>query len=457
MRLIRSAWFSLLLVLGWMAIFPPANAAAASTSGCRIHPASFDGWNAQEIENDWVQLLIVPTLGGRLMQVSFNGHPYLFINPKTKGAYIPPEKAAGKWINYGGDKVWPMPEGDRDEEHWVLQSSPLDDGQYRFSVLSRQPRCVVRLEGPPDPNTGLQYTRDIGIGADSPEISFHAAMKNVTGHPMRWSIQSVSQYNLADPANPSNYNHDFWIYTPVNPQSAYLSGYHSVDGLVNDPSFAVQDGLFRLNWKYLQNEVWLDSPSGWMAVVDRTNGYSMVERFTYFPGAEYPGKATEIVYKNGPSVELDANGNPRLTSSDPAEDPYYTEAELNSPIVTLQPGASYAMDTEWFPTRNDQAVQSVTYAGMVAKPLSLAETADGSRLTGSFAVFFPGRLEAELFDRQGVRRNQVALGAVSPRNRTDLDAPIALPPDIVRVSLHLIGDGGIDMGSLGETFTQREP
>ena len=51
-------------------------------------------------------------------------------------------------------------------------------------------------------------------------------MKNVTGYPLRWSVQSVSQYNVADPKNPPGYNHDFWGFTPTHPRSAYLNGYH---------------------------------------------------------------------------------------------------------------------------------------------------------------------------------------------------------------------------------------
>jgi hypothetical protein len=45
---------------------------------CQIHDSTFDGWPAQEVSNEWVKLSIVPKLGGRLIQVSFGGHEYLF-------------------------------------------------------------------------------------------------------------------------------------------------------------------------------------------------------------------------------------------------------------------------------------------------------------------------------------------------------------------------------------------
>src|SRR5215475_14132227 len=52
---------------------------------CQVNPTTFDGWNAEELANPCLELVIVPQLGGRLMQVTFAGHPYLFVNPKYKG------------------------------------------------------------------------------------------------------------------------------------------------------------------------------------------------------------------------------------------------------------------------------------------------------------------------------------------------------------------------------------
>jgi hypothetical protein len=200
------------------------------SSSCQIHAVVFDGWQAQEVANEWVKLTFVPQLGGRLMQVSFNGHPYLFVNQAYKGKYISPAEAAGRWINYGGDKIWPLPEGNEDEQHWTGASTPLDDGAYAFSILSQNNRCTVRLEGPSDPPTGLQYTREISIGSDSPEIFFHMITRNITGHSIAWSVQSVSQYDLSDASDPDQYNHDFWAFAPLNPHSSYLNGYHVRDG-----------------------------------------------------------------------------------------------------------------------------------------------------------------------------------------------------------------------------------
>jgi len=422
------------------------------SSSCQIHAIVFDGWQAQEVANEWVKLTFVPQLGGRLMQVSFNGHPYLFVNEVYKGQYIAPAEAAGRWINYGGDKIWPLPEGNDDEQHWTGASTPLDDGAYAFSILSQGNRCTVRLEGPPDPPTGLQYTREITIGSDSPEIFFHAIIRNITGHSIAWSVQSVSQYDLSGADDPNQYNHDFWAFAPLNPRSSYLNGYHVRDGLANDPSFSVKDGLFRLNWRYLENEVWLDSTAGWIALVDGATHYAMVEKTRYIEGADYPGKASVIFYKNGPTVQLNAQGMPYLTSKDLKETPYYMEAELNSPMAVLTPGETYAMDTYWFPSRMSPDLKNVTDAGLVGQPLVAKKSAGKLELSGSFGVFFPGTLKAYLYDKRGAEAGKVSLQSVQPQDPVQLSQTITTAKSVARVSVHLIDRSGLDRGPLGEVF-----
>ena len=424
-----------------------------SSSACRIENKNFEGWRAQEMSNAWVKVTIVPQLGGRVMQVTFAGHPYLFVNPKHKGQYVPPSGAAakGRWINYGGDKIWPMPEGTQDEQHWAGPvSDALDDGDYSFKILSQDSTCKVRLDGPPDPKTGLQYAREISIGGNSPEISFHAVMKNITAHAIRWSVQSVTQYDTAEAGKPGEFNHEFWAFAPANQHSAYFRQYQVRSGLADDPSFAVSNDLFTLHWQYLQSEVWVDSPGEWLAVIDGSARYAMVERFPYFEGAEYPGKATVIFYKNGPSLELDDKGIPFVTSAKPEDRLHYIEAEVNSPMVGLQPGETYALDTHWFPTRMGKEFKTVMDAGVVGSSLEVSSTASGILLSGIFGVFVPGKLEARLFDRHGAPIANIPLQTVSPSEIVELRVELKVPAQTARLSLHVMDKQGNDQGSLGE-------
>ncbi|MGH9758912.1 MAG: hypothetical protein ACRD4M_14335 [Candidatus Acidiferrales bacterium] len=428
---------------------PPS---ANSKRTCHIADANFDGWKAETVSNDWVTLTFVPQLGGRLMQVTFAGHPFLFVNPKFQGKYFPPvdNGASGQWTNYGGDKIWPMPEGTQDAQHWPGPiSDVLDDGEYGFKVLSQGAKCTVRLEGPADPRTGLQYSREITLTGDSPEIHFRAMMKNTSNQPIEWSMQSVSQYDTSSSQSPGDYNHDFWAFTRAHRPSAYLDGFHVRAGLADDPSFSVKDGMFTLHWLYLQNEVWVDSPGDWVAVTDRATKFAMIEKFKFHAGADYPGKASVIFYKNGPSVGLDAKGMPVIHNNS-GDTPYYMEAELNSPMARLRPGQTYAMDTQWYPTRTGDAFTTVTSAGLIAQPVTAAESAKELTISGSFGVLWPGKIVAHFYDAKGAKLKSIAVETVDPANFVTLNKTLNAPAAVSRISLRLVDEQGIDRGSLGE-------
>lgn len=439
------------LVVAALAVSSPGGAVpSVPAEGCRIEPAEFGGWPAQQITNRWLKLVIVPRLGGRLMQVTFAGHAFLFVNAKYRGQHVPPSEDTRRWINYGGDKIWPMPEGSEDERHWPgPYSGVLDDGEYSFRDVSRSGRCAARLESPADARTGLQYSREIGVDAASPEISFRAEMKNISARPVRWSVQSVTQYDTADARDSTKWNRDFWAFAPANPASAYLDSYHVRSGLAEDPSFSLKQGMFTLHWLNLQSEVWVDSPGGWVAVVDGASRFAMVERFDFDAKAEYPGKASVIFYKNGPAVELNSEGVAEVRTS--AEDaPFYMEAELDSPMVTLSPGESYAFQTRWQPTRAGAEFKTVTDAGVVLAPLAATSAGEKVKLDGEFGVFFEGKLVARLSGANRDPAAEIPLRAADPAEEVLLQTEIAAPDSTKFVSVHLIDANGRDRGSLGE-------
>ena len=130
----------------------PAQATGQPTqpdSSCRIEAANYKEWSAQQLSNRWLKLEVVPQNGGRLMQVIFVGHPFLFVNPEYEGKYLPPDPS--RWFNYGGDKLWLLPEGNDDEQHWVGNSDLIDDGPYAFRKVSEGRECEIELTGPADP------------------------------------------------------------------------------------------------------------------------------------------------------------------------------------------------------------------------------------------------------------------------------------------------------------------
>jgi hypothetical protein len=471
---------------------PQKLASRAPATRCVVQPTTYDGWKAEQLSNRWVKLVIVPELGGRLMQVTFDDHDYLYVNAQLKGQVNPPDMEHHRWYNYGGDKIWPMPEGSQDEQHWAgAGGTLLDEGVFTLQVLSRGAECAVRLTGPMDPQIGQQYVRDIRINSDSPVIFFHAVMKNVSGYPQTWSEQSVSQYNAAAPGDPGQFNPKFWGVTPANPSSAFPGGYHVRTGNRTNPGYTVKDGLFRAQWNDMEGEVWTDSTAGWLAVVDGTSGFTMVERNHYDPRAIYPGQTTMLFYTTGKQDRRRPSGNgnggaqgtaPGQAASVPAQSTYapasgqgaagvtpmhtgppiyYMEAEVNSPMIELAPGESYAMDTTWYPTRMGEAFKTATYSGVVGTPLAAAASPTGLTLTGDFGVFYAGSLVAHYYDRGGSAIGTVKLVDVTPVQEVQLQATVRAPPETFRVSVHLVEksgvDGSLDRGPLGEALVNPPP
>lgn len=436
-----------------------AQAAAGGNSAlrraCQIEAVDYQGWHAQQLSNDWVKLIVVPQNGGRLMQVIFAGHPYLFVNPPYEGKYLPPDEE--RWFNYGGDKLWLLPEGDDDEQHWRGNSDLLDDGPYSFQVHSSGQGCEIDLSSPADPRTGIQILRTIRLEGDSPRIQFHASLKDISGHAVEWSVQSVSQYDTADPHQRSRQNRDFWTFTPANPSSSYLNRYHVRSGPAETHTISIRDdGLFALRYAYIARELWIDSHGGWLAVVDGRTRYAMVERFRYDEAKTYPGKASVIFYTNGPELHWDAEGMPSLSSGEDRVAPYYLEAELNSPLVRLFPGETFRFDTEWFPARAGSEFHGATDAGVIVNPFQAVVLENGKlRLCGSFGVFFPGKLLAHLYNQHGAAIGSIPVADVDPSELTLLAMEITAGGNPARVSLHLEDKNGVDRGALGEVRIEK--
>jgi hypothetical protein len=197
-------------------------------------------------------------------------------------------------------------------------------------------------------------------------------------------------------------------------------------------------------------ELWLDSTAGWLAVVDGSSRYGMVERFQFAESRPYPGKASIIFWTNGPEVRQSADGEPSMSSGDDAS-PYYLEAEINSPLCRLRPGESCDLETEWFPTRVGSEFHGVSDAGILIRPLQATRLENGKvKLSGTFGVFFSGRLVAHFYNEHGASLGTMPIADVSPSDEVSLEVEVAPQGKPTRVSLHLEDSNGVDLGSLQE-------
>jgi hypothetical protein len=157
-----------------------------------------------------------------------------------------------------------------------------------------------------------------------------------------------------------------------------------------------------------------------------------------------------IFWTNGPELRLSRDGIPSLRGDADAS-PYYLEAEVNSPMCRLHPGESCDFETEWFPTRSGSEFHGVTDAGILIRPLRATGLDNGKiKLSGSFGVFFSGRLVARFYDEHGKTLGTLPVAEVNPAEPVSLESEMVPPGKPARLSLHLEDENGVDRGSLQE-------
>src|ERR1051325_2387595 len=96
--------------------------------------SEYRGWQSLALKNDLIEVQVVPDIGGRVLQLKLGDHELLWVNDKLAGK--PPTATGlaldGGWLNYGGDKLWPAPQGWHNDQQWpgppdaVLDGSPYE-------------------------------------------------------------------------------------------------------------------------------------------------------------------------------------------------------------------------------------------------------------------------------------------------------------------------------------------
>lgn len=432
----------------------------AAQPPCQAVATPYRGWQALKLANELITLHVVPPIGGRVIQLELGNHPYFWVNPELAGKVFPPEENGGPkggWKNYGGDKLWPAPQGWERDDQWPGPPDPvLDGGRYVGQITQPGPEeAALTLSSPPDERTGLQFRRTVRVRPGSTRVEHECTMKNVSRRPVRWGLWQVIQLDTADARAPEKWNDDFWAYCPLHPQSAHPRGFSPMFGQATHPSWRADTarGLFTAHYDYRVGKAGLDSPGGWLAVCDGQTEHCFIVGFTFQPGAPYPDQASVEFWLNG-AGEFILNGQSVTNAADPKQTPYLMEAEVLSPLVDLAPGQEYPFRLDWYATRCPRPVVEVTPAGAVNQALRATEREGKVRLEGVFGVFEVARAEGVFKDALGQVVGREDLGAVDPRQVFRLDRELAVPKGSFRVSVNVLDRQGRNLGTLGNALLE---
>jgi hypothetical protein len=379
---------------------------------------------------------------------------FFFVNQALAGKVLPPEQNNVKtgWANYGGDKVWPAPEGWMSDSEWPsIPYYILDGSRFASQVVTETPAEVaVRVTSPADPRTGVQFERTFHVYAGTTRIKVDQVMRNISRREIRWGIWHLIQNDAADAHDPSQPNPELYMYIPLNPHSRYPEGYYKPYGDARHPSYEIIDGgrMLRVHYLYRVGKAAADTDRGWYAVVNGQKNIGFVENFKCFAGVEYPDGASVETWNDGPGT-ISRGAFDQVLENDPKKTPYFLESELLSPYATLGPGEEYSFPVYWAPTRVPHPVLDPSSAGAVSEPLSAKIQGTSVTLRGVFGVFSPGTLEATFYGTLGEELSRENLQAVDPREVVRLEKSVALPAGAYRVSVLARDTDGENRGFLG--------
>ncbi|HXG46243.1 MAG TPA: DUF4380 domain-containing protein [Methylomirabilota bacterium] len=261
------------------------------------------GWpGSYVLRNREVEAVVVPAVG-RVMQFGFKGRPGVFWeNADLVGQPADPE--APEWINFGGDKAWPAPEGEWSRVTGAARWKPpaAFDG---MAWTARRDGDAVIMTSPEDPAYGVRVERRVELDPKEPVMRIATTFERVRGEPLRLSVWVVTQLN-----------HPEAVFAETG-REATRPGHHVVLGKEVPPSLTVQDGLAGLIRDPGQAYK-IGAGGGRLVWVGREAVLRIDSERVH--GADYPDR--------GSSVEIYTNPDP-LT---------YIELETLGPLQTMRPG-----------------------------------------------------------------------------------------------------------------------
>ena len=414
----------------------------SDTDACKIYQGDFRGWNAYFLENEFVRVVAVPDIGGRIMAYDLGDYAYIYVEPELAGKLFTAEEnqgdgSLGAWKNYGGAKTWPAPQGwDNDQQWHGPPDAVLDSGRYQVAEFgTTDETATIEMVSPPDPRTGLQIVRRLTLKRGSSRLALDLSFTNVSDRTIRWSIWDVTQVRAEQIGEDGALQPDTScvVTAPLNPASRHERGFAVMFGDEDNPQWQADTELGLFVGRYLNKvgKVSIDSPGGWIAFANQSAGNAFVERFTFDPTAEYPDDgATVECWTTGTGIV----GNLNFEDSTI----YHMETEVLSPLHTFEPGQRRSFLIEWGVCKLPGRVIDVGDGGCTYAPLSVRGVGGEGRVGGVFGVFDYAEVWLVGKDAADVETARISLGHAGPLEALAVDAPLPLSPDTVLLELQAI-------------------
>jgi hypothetical protein len=306
------------------------------------------------MKNETTTVTVAPELAGRIIQYKVEGVEWLWVNKAYAGKVFPVSENNNMevWKNYGGDKLWPAPQGWDRADQWPGPGDDVIELPHTYEIVKKEgPEVKLILIGSDKGGyAGVQFIRTLTLKDGSNKLGQEIIMKNVSSREVSWGIWEVAQMDFSDRGGvrkgEQDWNEEAFIAVPMNPKSRWPEKYRVMFGEAS--SFNWQPDYSRnlmiIRYMNMVGKIVMDVPACWAAMVDPASGSTFILRFPYDAAAEYPdaGNFESWVAGKGEFVHKHKL---RVAPDDPAG--RLIEMEALGPRVKLKPGESTSLQTSF--------------------------------------------------------------------------------------------------------------
>lgn len=301
--------------------------ACSASAKATIKKVDYKGWrDCYELSNPLVRLVVVPQIGGRIMEYSTFGENVIWQNEDELGV-VKSSDVGKKWHNYGGYKAWNSPQA-----KWVF---PNLDNYYDYAPAKVEvipgENTGIRVTCTPIEHLGFQYVREIYLDDDTSHVRIVETMKNVVDREIEWGAWEVTQ--VTAPCR---------LAFPIDEKSRFPQGWQIMHYQGKDMKQVTRVGnIGVMECTGVIDKVGTDATDGWLVYMNDKLGY--VKQWTVAPSDTYP----------------DGGCNVEIFTADKSIGGIYVEMEVLGPVLKLKPGEQSQIIEDWYLTKLGDRPKSV--------------------------------------------------------------------------------------------------
>lgn len=299
-----------------------ASFGSCAGAGPSVECVDYRGWSGSyRMSAGRYSLVVVPAIGGRIMEYSLDGRNVIWENAVEFGKVY---EITNDWRNYGGYKTWVSP-----QDYWHWPPDPiLDRGKANVEVFDRDGRKWLRIIGQPSLKSGVMFIKELTLDENG-EVTLIQKMRAVGKPPTKWGIHDVTQVKTP-----------CFVVFPIRSDTRVPGG---IRYLFGDPKktaqFTVRDGLCITSYHGQVYQIGAESDGPWMIWFQDDMAYVKL----------FPPMKRDAEYGDRGSSAVVFTSDGKLG---------YLEMEILGPLIDLSDGEETELIERWRLFRLDEHVKS---------------------------------------------------------------------------------------------------